>query len=285
MKKFFGIIIVLGIVFISWHYRYAFLNLSKTLPNVTSSPFIEKLVEDISAPEPLRGSMEEKSVTLTSSGVISWTNNQRRQNGQLPALKGNSKLNKAAAAKVKDMFDKQYFEHESPEGHGPGDLARNANYLFLSIGENLALGNFDDDQALVQAWMDSPGHRANIVSKKYTEIGVAVGRGMYEGRQTWLAVQEFGRPASDCPAIEVNLQTLIAKHKAELAADEELIRQKKSSLEANDPKTKEEVDAYNEDVRVYNEMVKVYNAKLESLKGEIAEYNGEVKAYNACLTS
>lgn len=285
MKKLLGIIIGIGIIFAGWHYRYAFLNLSKTLPNVAGSPFIEKLVEDISAPTPLRGSTEEKSVTLTTSGVIAWTNNQRRQNGSLPALRENSKLNKAAAAKVKDMFDKQYFEHESPEGKGPGDLARTANYSFLSIGENLALGNFDDDQALVQAWMDSPGHRANIVSSKYTEIGVAVGRGMYEGRQTWLAVQEFGRPASDCPAIEPGLQALIAKHKAELAADETVIQQKKANLEANDPKTKEEVNTYNEDVRVYNEMVKTYNAKLESLKGEISNYNNEVKAYNQCLQS
>lgn len=285
MKKLFVIVAVIVMVSIGWHYRYAFLTLSKALPGVAGSPFIEKLVEDISTPVPLRGSMEEKSVTLTTSGVIAWTNNQRRQNGSLPGLKENSKLNKAAEAKVKDMFDQQYFEHESPEGNGPGDLARNANYAFLSIGENLALGNFDDDQALVQAWMDSPGHRANIVSTKYTEIGVAVGRGIYEGRQVWLAVQEFGRPASECPAIEPGLQALIAKHKAELAADEALIKQKKAGLEASNPKTKEEVDAYNEDVRVYNEMVKAYNAKLESLKGEISTYNTEVKSYNACLQS
>ncbi len=276
-------IIFTAAAMVAWHYRYAFLSLPENLPSIAGSPFVEKLAEEISVPEPLRGSMEEKKTTLTVPGVVAWTNNQRRQNGQLRALRENTKLNKAAAAKVKDMFERQYFEHDSPDGAGPGDLAKAVNYAYLSIGENLALGNFENDQALVEAWMDSPGHRANILSTKYTEIGVAVGKGMYEGKEIWLAVQEFGRPTADCPAISSELQTSIGRHKSEINAEEQAIKQKKEFLESNDPKTEQEVDAHNEEVRVYNEMVKAYNAKLESLKIEIAEYNEQVSAYNICL--
>src|SRR6185369_15716694 len=117
----------------------------------------------------------------------------------LPALKENALLDKAAKKKLDDMFAQQYFEHINPQGKGPSDLAKSVGYDYIAIGENLALGNFKNDAELVQAWMDSPGHRANILNKQYTEIGVAVGQGTYEGKKTWLAVQEFGRPTSSCP--------------------------------------------------------------------------------------
>src|SRR5262249_8345343 len=126
---------------------------------------------------PLRGGDASANVTLTQAGVIKWTNIQRQENGALPALTVNAKLNESAQLKLKDMFAKQYFEHVSPSGVGPDGLANEVGYAYASIGENLALGNFADDRALVQAWMDSPGHRANILGKSYREIGVAVGKG------------------------------------------------------------------------------------------------------------
>jgi len=111
-----------------------------------------------------------KNIKLTVKGVIDNTNKQRALNGDLPVLKENFKLNFSAEKKLQDMFVKQYFEHNSPEGIGVGDLGLQAGYEYIIIGENLALGNFKDDASLVDAWMASPGHRANILNKKYTEI-------------------------------------------------------------------------------------------------------------------
>ena len=61
------------------------------------------------------------------------------------------------------------------------------------------MGNFKNDQDLVSAWLNSPGHRANILNTRFTEIGTAVLKGFYEGREVWMAVQEFGLPLSSCP--------------------------------------------------------------------------------------
>ena len=96
------------------------------------------------------------------------------------------------------MFEKEYFEHKSPSGIGASDIAHDVGYEFILVGENIALGNFDGDEALVQAWMDSPGHRANILNKRYTEIGIAAEKGLYQGKMMWLAVQIFARPMSLC---------------------------------------------------------------------------------------
>lgn len=289
MKKILLSVCLITSVLLLWHYRFTVTHVPQSLPSLSSSPIVEKLVATISAPEPLRTISKIPSVAspsevpLTMSGVTVWTNSQRRQNGNLPPLKENAKLNKSALIKAQDMLTRQYFEHESPDGKGPGDLAQTVGYAYLSIGENLALGNFDTDKALVQAWMDSPGHRANILNDKYTEIGVAVVKGMYEGKMTWLAVQEFGRPSSNCPGIDQDLQGLIATHKAELSVREQEVQAKKDSLQAFSPKTQEEVNAYNAEVSVYNDLVRSYNAMLESLKTEISTYNAEVNAYNLCL--
>ena len=63
----------------------------------------------------------------------------------MSALKENEKLDQAALAKANDMFLKQYFEHVSPTGVGPGDLAQNYGYDYIIVGENLILGNFSSE--------------------------------------------------------------------------------------------------------------------------------------------
>ncbi len=136
---------------------------------------------------------------LSASGVFEETNNERVQQN-IPPLVYNQTLAKAALAKVDDMFKYQYFEHVSPQGKAPADFVTGAGYAYLTTGENLALGVFEDDKELVKAWMDSPGHRANILGKQFTEIGVAVKKGLFEGDMVYLAVQEFGKPASVCNA-------------------------------------------------------------------------------------
>ena len=239
-------------------------------------------VKNVSAPEPLRAQVETPTANLTQAGVLKWTNLARRDNGGLPALTLNAKLNATAEAKLQDMFAKQYFEHVSPSGVGPGDLATRAGYAYLSEGENLALGNFADDQALVQAWMDSPGHRANILGK-YSEIGLAVGRGTYEGESTWLAVQEFGRPLSACPQPDAALKTEINSDKASLAQLTAQAATLRAAFEASPkPHTQEQIDTYNAKVAEYNALAQQIRDLGQQINGEVTVYNGQVQAANAC---
>ncbi len=166
-----------------------------------------KQAREVITPGPLRvaSTLKLAQTPLTVAGVLAQTNQHRTQAG-LKTLTGNSVLNKAAANKMADMFSRQYFAHESPTGEGPADVVEAVSYEYIRVGENLALGNFKDDADLVQAWMDSPGHRANILHAGMSELGIAVGRGQFEGRDTWLAVQTFALPLSSCPGIDADLQ-------------------------------------------------------------------------------
>ena len=192
---------------------------------------LENIRTEIFTPGGLRAKIESANAVLTVQGVIEATNSQRSDFGKT-RLKENAMLNAAALAKVKDMFAAQYFEHISPLGKGPADLAKEAGYVYISVGENLALGNYKDDLVLVEAWMNSPGHRANLLNESFAEIGVAVLRGTFEGKITWLAVQEFGRPASDCPVVDDFLKTQVDLGKMEVDRLETQVVALKSQLEA-----------------------------------------------------
>jgi hypothetical protein len=180
------------------------------------------------------------------------------------------------------MFAKQYFEHISPEGVGPADLATKYGYEYIVSGENLAMGNFKDDAALVEAWMNSPGHRANILNDKYLNIGVAVGRGTFEGKTVWLAVQEFGRPLSACPSVDANLKDAIAVLEKEIKFEEVELKALKQGMADSEPHTREEYDEYNKKVEEYNAKVRLYNSKVETVKQLIEKYNTQVKEFNEC---
>ena len=215
---------------------------------------------------------------MSAEGILQWTNVHRQQ-AWLQILSPNALLDEIAQAKVEDMFVRQYFEHVSPSGESISHLAEEFGYEFLAIGENLALGNYESDQALVQAWMDSPGHRANILRASYSEIGVAVQRGMFEGSTTWLAVQVFARPLSECDFPEGTLKTLIEQEEMqleELALELERLR---AEIEAHRPKFG---PAYNQKVAEYNAFVDEYNALAAQMKTDIATYNLQVQAFNVC---
>ena len=150
---------------------------------------------------------------LTRDGILQWTNTQRASVASLPALAGNTKLDTVAKERLDDLFEKQYFEHVSPDGTSAKDDAKTAGYSFILIGENLALGDFGTDERVVGAWME-PGHRANILNTKYTELGVAAKSGTYQGRETWMAVQIFRHPLSSCQGPSEDLKSQIADSSA-----------------------------------------------------------------------
>lgn len=128
----------------------------------------------------------------TAAAVINASNAARSQNGSLPPLIENATLNKVAETKLNDMFEKQYYAHRSPQGIMPWNIARALGYSYTVFGENLIMGSNMTGQSMVDGWMASPGHKANILSPRYKEIGVAVKEGFYYGRKVWLGVQEFG---------------------------------------------------------------------------------------------
>ncbi|MGR6896941.1 CAP domain-containing protein [Rummeliibacillus sp. TYF-LIM-RU47] len=102
--------------------------------------------------------------------VITLTNAERAKEG-LPALQADTKLMGSAKAKSKDMADKNYFDHTSPTYGSPFDQMKSLGITYKSAGENIAKGQKTPEE-VVKAWMNSEGHRANIMNKNYTHIGV-----------------------------------------------------------------------------------------------------------------
>jgi len=127
---------------------------------------------------------------LTKANLIEFTNKTRKY-FDLPFLKENSVLNQAAYLKVKDMIEKDYFSHFSPEGITPWYWLKISGYDYKLAGENLAIGFLESEQVHL-AWMNSSSHRQNILNPNYQEIGIAVLKGDFQGRETTMVVQFFG---------------------------------------------------------------------------------------------
>ncbi|MBI2099860.1 MAG: CAP domain-containing protein [Candidatus Vogelbacteria bacterium] len=125
--------------------------------------------------------------------LVSLTN-QRREAARLPNLEVSPILTAAAQQKAADMAARGYFSHQDPSGAPPWDWLRRAGYTYDFAGENLAI-NFIDSADVVRAWMESPTHRDNIIRSTYTQIGIGVANGYYQGRPSMFVVQFFGRPS------------------------------------------------------------------------------------------
>lgn len=102
--------------------------------------------------------------------VVKYTNIERVKNG-LPELQIDNKLSEVAWYKSKDMQTLDYFDHTSPTYGSPFDMMSQFGVSFTAAGENIAYG-YPTPEALVQAWMDSPSHRENILNSIFTHIGV-----------------------------------------------------------------------------------------------------------------
>lgn len=127
---------------------------------------------------------------ITPEEIIELTNKRRTERGIAP-LKVEEKLNEAARQKAADMFALDYWSHVSPRGVVPWSFILNVGYQYLYAGENLAR-DFAHSEGVVNAWMNSPTHQANILNDKYQDIGVAVVDGVLQGQETTVVVQFFG---------------------------------------------------------------------------------------------
>lgn len=124
--------------------------------------------------------------------VVSETNYARAEQELAPLLR-NETLDKAAQMKAEDMALHGYFAHKSPDGISPWHWFNEAGYEYAYAGENLAV-HFTDSRAVVDAWLKSPTHRANVMNGTYREIGIGSAKGTYEGHETLFVVQLFGTP-------------------------------------------------------------------------------------------
>lgn len=129
---------------------------------------------------------------ITPEEIVELTNKRRTENGITP-LKIDDKLNEAARQKAADMFALNYWSHVSPREVNPWTFIVNAGYSYLYAGENLAR-DFFNAGGVVEAWMNSPTHRDNILNNRYRDIGVAVVDGILQGQETTVVVQMLGTP-------------------------------------------------------------------------------------------
>ncbi|MCC3936846.1 MULTISPECIES: CAP domain-containing protein [Bacillus cereus group] len=126
---------------------------------------------------------EAKSLSEFEQRVVELTNAERAKQG-LPALKIDTELSKVARIKSEDMQKNNYFDHNSPTYGSPFDMMKKFGISYTSAGENIAQGQLTPEE-VVQAWMNSAGHRANILNNGFTHIGV----GYVESGNYW--TQQF----------------------------------------------------------------------------------------------
>lgn len=140
---------------------------------------VQKPVEQAPTPSaPVKETTTATQVSAFEQKVVELTNQERAKQG-LPALQLDTELSKVARAKSQDMQAKGYFSHTSPTYGSPFDMMKQFGITYRAAGENIAMGQ-QSPEAVVKAWMNSEGHRANILNKSYTHIGVGhVANGNY----------------------------------------------------------------------------------------------------------
>jgi uncharacterized protein YkwD len=222
-------------------------------------------------------------VIIDNSPILIYTNKERAK-ASLKPLYSNSILDKIAKLRLDDLFANQYFDHNSPDGKTADGLAKSEGYDYILIGENLAMGNFDGDQGIVDAWMASEGHRANILNDKYRELGVAERVDNFEGREVTIAVQIFGEPIAVCskPSSDIKLfitssTDSITKAQAQAKVMYDDLNSVKNSLNIDQ-------SYYNQKVQEYNYFAKQINDAVLGLKNMIDLYNSQVSQYNSCIS-
>lgn len=112
------------------------------------------------------------ATSVSPSALLQETNTQRSSNSR-SALSLNNQLSQAAQQKANDMVARNYWSHTSPEGTQPWEVISSVGYKYVTAGENLAYG-FDTSAATIAGWMNSPGHKANVLNVDYKEVGFGI---------------------------------------------------------------------------------------------------------------
>lgn len=142
----------------------------------------------------LTGEIFQAKNNITVSDLLEQTNKTRRSY-HVGELKLSNKLCEAANNKAQNMFNDQYWSHVSPSGVQPWQWLNDIDYKYNEAGENLAK-SFTSTSAVMTAWMNSPGHKSNILNDDFKEVGFAVVNGELNNKKTSLVVAFYGTPAT-----------------------------------------------------------------------------------------
>ncbi|MGX1885909.1 sigma-70 family RNA polymerase sigma factor [Streptomyces sp. NPDC055287] len=145
---------------------------SKVKPRPTPSKTPPKTSPRPAAPEPSPTVQQGTSSSPFAQQVTDLVNAERADNGCGP-VRQNSRLDTAAQRHSADMAARDFFDHTNPDGAGPGERVTAAGYAWSTYGENIALGQRTPAQVM-ESWMNSSGHRANILNCSFKEIGVGI---------------------------------------------------------------------------------------------------------------
>jgi len=151
---------------ISVKYNTTVEQIKKYNPQLTTTPYI-KVGQVLTIP-----TMD--SIKALETEVVRLVNVQRSRNGLGPLI-ANAELSRVARIKSQDMINKRYFSHYSPTYGSPFEMMQAFGIRFYSAGENIAMGQRTPSEVM-NSWMNSTGHRANILNVNFKEIGVGVAR-------------------------------------------------------------------------------------------------------------
>ena len=149
------------------------------------------LTYNVTAARQLRVLGYATSISVSDLNTLS---NQERSDAGLAPLNLNNQLNNAASVKASDMFADDYWSHVAPDGTTPWSFIVATGYSYSEAGENLAK-NFNTSGGVVNGWMNSPTHAANVLKSSYTDVGYAVINGTLSGEETTLVVAMYGMRA------------------------------------------------------------------------------------------
>jgi len=139
----------------------------------------------------VKGQNQNEKTTLD---IVALTNLERNKLSLAPLI-ANVQLTTAAQKKAEHILAEQYFSHNSLDGEKFSTWVKEENYRYLVVGENLAMG-FNSAEEVLNAWMNSPLHKENILNPRYRDIGIGIIRGQMNGKETEIIVQYFGVTAN-----------------------------------------------------------------------------------------
>jgi uncharacterized protein YkwD len=256
---------------------------------ITLASAREGMRGEIAPPLMLAASDQAHVQASCSAAVITDLTNKIRAEHGLHPLRPANVLAGVAEARLRDMFERQYFGHVSPTGEGPSDLARQRGYDHTYLAENIARATHADCEKLLDNWMHSKDHRGNILSNEAEEIGVALTSGTLNGSKTMLAVQVFGKPGhassghvrpSSCTTPSPALREQIDKDRREITVLSETAAEIKRELDGAEPGSVSQAK-----LERYNALASQVITKNRKLQEAMGKYNAAVKAYNDCVAT
>lgn len=193
---------------------------------------------------------------ITAENIISLTNQERIAQGFAP-LRVDQKLTLAAQNKAKDMLDKDYFSHTSPDGKDPWYWINKAGYDFIAAGENLA-ADFITSEATHSAWLSSPSHRANILNPAFQDIGVACFSGNFQGKESIVVVEMFGASTWNPGMSQVVPQEKIISQQQEKQTKEGQLETKQIDSKKQESYSTEKIDSKKSESKEQEQKIEIW---------------------------